>query len=201
MKNYALHYSYKNIGDVILVIFDNAKSATRSERKDKVTAIYHDDEIIGYNIFDVKEIVKIKNEGMIFLPSEGLISVINSILTNEGFESLELKENSGYFTAEVADAIELDDNKLFVTAFLGNECVNGIIKNASLQTGDKIVVATVGTYLSNGEVVKMGNMDGTLLNAHICTNKDLGIKEDEDKVLLLDKDIEIGKDFFSMEVK
>lgn len=201
MKNYALHYSYKNIGDVILVIFDNAKSATRSERKDKVTAIYHDDEIIGYNIFDVKEIVKIKNEGMIFLPSEGLISVINSILTNEGFESLELKENSGYFTAEVTDAIELDDNKLFVTAFSGNECVNGIIKNASLQVGDKIVVATVGTYLSNGEVVKMGNMDGTLLNAHICTNKDLGIKEDEDKVLLLDKDVEIGKDFFSMEVK
>ena len=201
MKNYALHYSYKNIGDVIIVIFDNSKMPTRSETKGKVTAIYHEDELIGYNIFDVKEIVKIKNEGMIFLPSEGLISVINSILTNEGFESLEVKENSGYFTAEVADAIELDDSKLFVTAFLGNECANGIIKNAHLNAGDKIVVALTGTYLSTGEVVKNGNMDGTLLNAHICTNKDLGILEDEDKVLLLDKDVEIGKDFFSMEVK
>ena len=87
-KQYSLFYSYKNIGDVLIVIFDNDKKPTRSERKGNVEVIYNQEDIIGYNIFDIRNIVKIKTEGLIYLPSPALISVINTILKNNKVEEL-----------------------------------------------------------------------------------------------------------------
>ena len=147
MKDYSLYYSYKNKGDVLIITFDGEKEPTRTETKGRVTILYNNSEVIGYHIRDIREIIKIKNEGMIYLPNKEMISVINSILKNAGLEPLEEKENSGYFTAEV--------------------------------DGKKVVVKN---------------------NNHVCTYKDLGIS-DEEEILYLDKDIEIGKDFFTMEVK
>ncbi len=147
MKDYSLYYSYKNKGDVLIITFDGEKEATKSENRERVTIIYNNSEIIGYQIKNIKEIIKIKSEGMIYLPNKEMVEVINSILKNAKLEPLEEKENSGYFTAEV--------------------------------DGKKVVVRNKN---------------------HICTYKDLGISEEEE-ILYLDKDIEIGKDFFTMEVK
>lgn len=186
MKNYALYYSYKGIGDVVIVMFDN-KKATRSESKGRVTVIYHDDEIIGYNIFDIKEIIKIKNEGMIYFPSPALIEVLNSILINAGVEPLEILANSGYFTAKV---LQIDENSIKLS--LGDKELFAL-KKEGVKVDDKVVAAIKGTHLYNGSIVQD--------DAYICTYKELGINIEEDKVLILDEDIEIGKDFFSSEVR
>ena len=196
---YSMHYSYRGIGDVLLIIFNNSLTMTRKENHGRIVAIYHDDELIGYNIFDIKEIIKIKSEGMIYLPNPALIEVINSMLINEKLPTLEPFEESGYVIGEVVDAIPLDDVKTFVTVNLETEYASVIVKDNSLNIGDKVVVAKVGTRLSSGDTVKEGNMDGTLLNGHICTNRDLGIKENEDKITLLDTNAINGKDFFSLE--
>ena len=199
MKNYAMYYSYKGIGDVLIIIFNNSLKMTRSEKINNVVVIYHDEEIIGYNIFDIKEIVKIKNEGMIYFPSETFLEIVNSILINAHQEPLEKKESSGYVVAEVVDAIELDEHKLFVTLSTEQEMINTIVKDAKVEIGDKVVVALVDTFLNSGEVVKSGNMDGTLLNGHICTAYELGIKDKEDAILTLNKDERNGEDFFMVE--
>lgn len=198
---YSMHYSYKGIGDVLIIIFNNSLTATRYEKKDRITVIYHDDEIIGYNIFDIKDIIKIKNEGMIYLPNPALIEVVNTMLHNAGVPTLEPFDNSGYFIGEVMDAIPLDEHKTFVTVSLNDEYISTIAKDATLEIGDKVVVAKVGTRLSNGETVKEGNMDGTLLNGHICTNHELGIKEKETEITILEKEAVVGQDFFSLEAK
>lgn len=186
------------MGDVIIVIFDD-KPATRSEKKGRVVVIYNNDDIVGYNIFNVKDIVKIKNEGIIYYPSRELLSVINSILINEGVQPLEEKEDSGYITAEVKSLKQINDEKTLVELD-GNGILHAVIKNQTLSVGDKVVVAKVDTRLADGTLVKETNMDDVIINAHICTNLELGINEEE-SVLQLDKDVEVGKDFFTMEVR
>ena len=42
------------------------------------------------------------------------------------------------------------------------------------------------------------DLDGTLLNGHICNELELSISEKE-QILKLDIDEEIGKDFFTLE--
>ena len=187
MKDYAIYYSYKNIGDVIVIIFSD-EATTKVEQKGRVAIIYHEDRIIGYNIFNVKDIIKIKSEGMIYLPSPTLIDIINSLLINEGCEPLEVKESSGYFVAMVVDVTNSQ-----VTISLKEKAFNLPNKNYQLNVGDKVVIAIKGTRLPNGSLI---NDEG-----HICTYKDLGIKIEEDTILVLDKDEEINKDFFSLEEK
>ena len=45
---------------------------------------------------------------------------------------------------------------------------------------------------------KEENRDGVVINSHICTNKELGIN-DEETILALDEDEQVGLDFFSLE--
>lgn len=193
MKKYSIYYSYKGIGDVIIVIFDNEKKATRHERKGRVEVIYHEDEIIGYNIFDIKDIIKIKSEGQIHLPSRALIEVINTMLTNAKVPTLDIHDHSGYWTAEVVDV-----NDEIATITLGKEMVHAIDKSHSLKKGDKVVIMKAGYRLSNGKIVCASTLNGQTIDAYICTNGDLGINENIDQILVIDNDEEIGKDFFYM---
>ena len=198
--NYSIYYSYKTIGDVIIIVFDNEKIATSHTRKGPVEIIYYNDEVIGYNIFNIKEIMKIKSCGLIYLPSPTLIEVINNILENNGVEKLAPVLHSGYYIGQVSDVISLNESKNFIVINLDNEIINVISKCQILKANDKVVVAKAGTRLSTGEIVKEGVFEGTLLNGHLCTNYELGLYDGEDQVLVIDESMPIGKDFFNTEV-
>ena len=200
MKNYAIYYSYKEIGDVVIILFDNAENATSSIRKNRVSVIYHNDEIIGYNIFDIKDIIKIKSEGMIYFPSNVLVSIINSVLQNEKLETLEYKTSSGYLIAQVDEIKGIDNEKSLLSLSIGNDIFHSVVKNCSLKTGDKVVIVQEGTFLNNGEMFKETNYENIKINAHVCTGVELGITN-IDGILSLDNDSVIGDDFFLLEEK
>lgn len=173
---YSMYYSYKGIGDVLVIVFDEKALPTRSEQKDRITIIYHDDEIIGYNIFGTKDVIKIKSEGKIYLPSRILIDVVNSMLKNAGVPLLEMMENSGYFIGRVANVKQLD-GKVEVAVTLNDVEFKEVINDCSLSVDDRVVIN----------------------NTHICTNEELGIKENAKQITVLEKEAEVGKDFFSLE--
>ena len=200
MKNYAIYYSYKEIGDVVIILFDNAKNATSSIRKNRVSVIYHNDEIIGYNIFDIKDIIKIKSEGMIYFPSNVLVSIINSVLQNEKLETLEYKTSSGYLIAQVDEIKGIDNEKFLLSLSIGNDIFHSVVKKCSLKIGDKVVIVQEGTFLNNGEMFKETNYENIKINAHVCTGVELGITN-IDGILSLDNDSVIGGDFFLLEEK
>ena len=193
MKDYALYYSYKRLGDVVICVFNNEKKATRSETRGRVIINYSNDEIVGYNIKDIKDIVKIKNEGMIYFPSKALIDVLNTILSTANVEPLEYKDNSGYFIGQV-----IEKDELYLTIDCGGSTYNCVINDNTVNVNDKVVIAKVGTYLSNGEVVKESVIDNKIINTHVCTGVELGLLDVND-VLILEEDAKVGKDFFSME--
>ena len=193
-KHYSIFYSYKGIGDVLIVIFNNESKPTHHERKGQVEVIYHEQEVIGYNIFDISKIIKIKTSGLIYLPSKELISIINALLRNNGLEELEVQTNSGYIIGEVVDIKPYQEKKI-VSVDIGKEVVKAYTKEV-INLKDKVVVATLGTRLNDSRIVKM--IEDT--NAFICTEKDLQISE-SDTILILDNEEENGKDFFTMEMK
>lgn len=193
-KQYSIFYSYKGIGDVLIVIFNNESKPTHHERKGQVEVIYHEQEVIGYNIFDISKIIKIKTSGLIYLPSKELISIINALLRNNGLEELEEQTNSGYIIGEVVDIKPYQEKKI-VSVDIGKEVVKAYTKEA-INLKDKVVVATLGTRLNDSRIVKIIED----ANAFICTEKDLQISE-SDTILILDNEEENGKDFFTMEMK
>ncbi len=190
-NNYSLYYSYPTLGDVLIVIFDNERKPTSHERKGNVEVIYNKEDIIGYNIFDIQNIIKIKSQGLIYLPSPTLVEVINSILINAKLEPLAIKEESGYVIAQIDEIKDLEDDQKLIYLNIGKEVVQATIKNKELKPKQKVVVAKANTRLNNGALVK---------EAHICTEKELSISELEE-VLIIEDDEEVGNDFFMMEEK
>ena len=192
MKDYSIYYSYKNMGDVLVIIFDDEKTTTKTETKGRVTVIYNDNEIIGYNIFNVKDIIKIRSNGLIYFPTPELIQVINNILQNEKFPTLDYMIESGYYVAEV---VEIKDG--VATLSLGKEKLHALA-NPQLKQGDKVVIVKAGKRLNDGKRIYTSSKNGTLIDSYICTNNDLSIEEN-DEIFIFDEDIENGKDFFMME--
>ena len=184
IKNYSLFYSYKTLGDVLLVNIDDTLLSNREVKKNNILALYHDDLLVGINIFDISKIMKIKSQGMIYLPSNSLIDVINSLLENAGLETLAYKTESGYVIGEIK---RVDDKEMEIDI---KKDIYLLPSHKEVHQGDKVVLAKIGTYLNNGRIVK--NVP------HLCSYEDLGIENKKD-ILIIEEETEKGLDFFMME--
>ena len=177
-KQYSLFYSYRKLDDIFAIVFHGYGKVTKRIRNKNVECLYSEDNVCGYNIYNIKDIVKIKAKGLIYLPNKELIDLINSILVNAGFETIPYILHSGFLIGKVVDSNHID---------IGGFIIN-IQESIHLNKNSLVVVAMPGTMLPNEELVE---------NGHVCTYKDLSISEDEN-VLVLEDEYEIGSDFFSM---
>ena len=177
---YTLFYNRKNIGDVLLINFNNDLEVTSFIKKDKITALYHDDKLIGYNIFDISKIVKIQYKGMIILPINPLIDVINSLLINEGFDKLDYSFESGYLIVEIKKI-----NKDVITLSDGYEEYN--IKNIynNIYLGENVILIKNKHFTLDARFINDDKYDGELMI--------------EDNQVVEANDKEIGIDYFKGE--
>ena len=119
IKNYGL-YNYHDKNATVLILFSNLE-INKKVNGEEVNVLYHDEIIVGYEINDFIRYAKIKYSGIIFLPSNPLIDVINAILDNNNLENIDYKKESGYIT-------KLNNNKMMVYAkqgtFLRDESIS-----------------------------------------------------------------------------
>lgn len=108
--NYGM-YNHHELDNTLLLVFSEVKS-NRYENLGEVDVLYFDDEIVGYRIKNFIRYAKIKYSGIIYLPINPIIDIINSILEKYHLEKLAYKKNSGYFT-------KMNGNKLMVFATEG----------------------------------------------------------------------------------
>ena len=67
----------------------------------------------------------------------------------------------------------------------------------------KVVVATIGTVMMDGTVIKKGELLGEVSYGMCCSPKELGlnIEYPAHHLLEIEEDIELGHDFFSLQAK
>ena len=96
ISNYGIYNNHELDNTLLVLISD--KKATRSESKGEIDILYHNDKIVGYKIKNFLRYAKIKYSGIIYLPANPLIDVINGILERYNLEKLDYKHGSGYIT-------------------------------------------------------------------------------------------------------
>lgn len=197
IEKFSLYYAYKTIGDVLIVNIEPDEFPTSFKRSGDVVAIYSNDKLIGYNIFDISRVIKIKMVGILYHPENVMIDIINSFLANAELETLGYVTESGFVTGEVKESIDMDGKYLNMID-IKTQMVAGLSKTA-LATGEKVVIAKIGTTLRNNKVVKQMVGDFGIADCYICSGKDVFYDESESP-LILDNDVESGMDFFKIEV-
>lgn len=195
--NFSMFYNYHHLGDVLLISFID-EEVTNHERRGQIEVLYHENELVGYNIFDISKIMKIRAEGLIVLPPNALIDAINSLLLKEGLTKLTHVERSNFVIGEVVSSEKLI-GKYLIKVNIGESVINTINKE-NIETGSKVVVAISGATLFDNSRIDVSLIDGVKIEGKLCSKKDLNT-EDSDDLLIIDDDSNIGTDFFMQEVK
>ena len=196
-------YNRKLIGDVLLIVIDNDAQATHIETKDDICVIYNNDRVIGINVFNISEVIKFKNEGRIILPPDTVIDIINNRLASFNIEKLDYVKETGFKVGRILTVEEHPESSHLhcLTVDVKDEVLDIVCGAVNVKENMLVVVATVGTTMMDGTVIKPGKLLGEVSNGMCCSPRELGIKIEylPHHLLELEEDkVEVGQDFFSL---
>lgn len=168
-----------------------------SETLGQVSAVYNlNHELIGYNI--LSPYFESLKDG--YCPwNDEIMSSVNSILMNAGFEALQLDLTSKIVVGHVvACDIHPDSDHLHVCQVdVGTETVQIVCGAANVAAGQKVVVALENAVLPDGKLIVASALRGVASAGMLCSEWELRlIDEPKRGILILDDQAEIGSPFF-----
>ena len=159
---------------VLYLVEDPTAVPEETRECEGMTLLYRDGKRIGANFFGIET----EEEGLIFAPSEALVSSINDRLKAENEEVVSFP-SSGYRNATVTSVREhpLDEPKSIVGLDLGSSSLITSTRY-SLQVGDSVVVLTDGGFRRDGTAFHSSVIRNIPQEAEICSPYDLKIGEE-----------------------
>ena len=158
IANYGV-YNHHELDNTLLLLFSEHKS-NKIEDLGEVEVLYFGDELVACRIKNFIRYAKIKYSGIIYLPNNILIDIINSVLEKYQLEKLSYKKESGYVTKKNLDQLMV--------------------------------------YVKEGVFLR----DQTVSKGKYCSYYDLYIDYDDDqRLFVIDENIQEGLDFFKTEEK
>ena len=180
-----LFYNKEGVGDVAFLQIEPTDGPFEYEIKNNVVAIKHENQIVGFNIFDFSKVYSVNSKGHIKL-NETLVEAIQQSITNAGFDyQLEAKH---------PDADKLSILKVDV----GSEKLQIVCGAPNVEAGQKVVVAKVGAVMPSGMVIKDAELRGVASSGMICSMRELNLPNapQEKGIMVLSDDYKVGNAFF-----
>ena len=198
---YRLFYNHEALKDVLIIVIDPEARVLKSEAHHDVVALYgENDKLVGYNIFHIDDVLKIKANGAIFTPDAKLLEVINSLLEREGLSALPEMKDSGYRVAKVLSTEEhpLDEKALILKLQCGEKTYETVSSLKGIKEGSMVVVALDGTILYDGSVYHAAVIKNINNDVKVLSPIELKFEGSEKEAFLLDDDpsFKEGEDFF-----
>lgn len=195
-----LFYNPQGVGDVAFLQIEPTDGAFDYNKKDDVVEITQDGQVVGFNIFNVSDKIKIEGNGHIKLTSE-IIEALQQSINNSGFNYKLDTDLSPKFVVGYVETKEKhpDADKLSVLKVnVGNETLQIVCGAPNVAAEQKVVVAKVGSVMPSGMVIKDAKLRGVDSSGMICSMKELDLPNapQEKGIMVLNDDYEIGQAFF-----
>ena len=193
-------YNPQGVGDVAFLQIEPTDGAFDYNKKDDVVEITQDGQVVGFNIFNVSDKIKIEGNGHIKLTSE-IIEALQQSINNSGFNYQLDTDLSPKFVVGYVETKEKhpDADKLSVLKVnVGNETLQIVCGAPNVAAEQKVVVAKVGAVMPSGMVIKDAKLRGVDSSGMICSMKELDLPNapQEKGIMVLNDDYEIGQAFF-----
>lgn len=195
-----LFYNPQGVGDVAFLQIEPTDGAFDYNKKDDVVEITQDGQVVGFNIFNVSDKIKIEGNGHIKLTSE-IIEALQQSINNSGFNYKLDTDLSPKFVVGYVETKEKhpDADKLSVLKVnVGNETLQIVCGAPNVAAEQKVVVAKVGAVMPSGMIIKDAKLLGVDSSGMICSMKELDLPNapQEKGIMVLNDDYEIGQAFF-----
>ncbi|MEB6276640.1 YtpR family tRNA-binding protein [Staphylococcus gallinarum] len=195
-----LFYNNEAVGDVAFLQIEVTEGPFDYVTKGDVVEIRNNDQIVGYNIFNISKKSQISGNGHIKL-TEALVAELQTAITNAGFD---YKLNADFSPKFVVGYVETkekhpDADKLSVLKVdVATEQLQIVCGAPNVEAGQKVVVAKVGAVMPSGMVIKDAELRGVASSGMICSMKELNLPNapQEKGIMVLSDDYTVGQAFF-----
>lgn len=196
-------WNKESFGDCLVVILKQQTGNETVVSSGKVTALKQGDDIVGYNIFDVEKSIPTLNDtkGQVFLTNKE-IDQLNALIFDAGFDVLLKQEDNipRIVTGYVKECVEHPDSDhlhITQTEVANGEVLQIVCGAPNVAAGQKVVVATPGAMMPDGNLIFAGSLRGVDSFGMLCSAKELGLKDapKEKGILILDDATEVGIPF------
>lgn len=180
----AFFYNKDNVGDV-LIMKSNDLVATSFKKYGDLVAIFRNEELIGYNYFNISKSFNDLNNGINYHPSNELVNFINSKIRENNLEEIEIIEPN-FRVGKVIECEDIEGTHLHLCKVDIKDEVLQIVCGAKNVEKDKIVVvAMIGTIMNDGSFINKGQLKGYDSYGMLCSKRELNIPTEEVRGLLL----------------
>lgn len=180
----AFFYNKNNIGDV-LIMKSNDLVATSFKKYGDLVAIYRNEELIGYNYFNISKSFNNLNNGINYHPEQELVNYINEKIRENNLEEIEIIEPN-FRVGKVVDCEDIEGTHLHLCQVDIKDEVLQIVCGAKNVEKDKlVVVAMIGTIMNDGSFINKGQLKGFDSYGMLCSKRELNIPTEEVRGLLL----------------
>src|SRR5574344_418450 len=176
---YGMYYNYKTVGDVLMISYLPNEIPNKVISSNNVTSLYKDNDLVGINIFDISKVMKIKATGLITNLNINVLNVINSILKNNNVKELEEQKESGFKVGKILTLEEHPDSEHLhiLTVDINTDKPLDIVCGAyNAKVGLKVVVATLYTFMPNGQQILPSKLLGVDSNGMLCSGRELNLE-------------------------
>ncbi|SDQ41988.1 tRNA-binding protein [Virgibacillus subterraneus] len=196
-----IFYNPKGVGDVLIVpIEDGNRYEVMHENIGDITRITGENgKVIGYNIFQASEHLKLADTGKITMTDELLGQLKELFNKNNVADSLEFDLSPKFVVGYVKNKSPHENaDKLSVCQVdAGDETLQIVCGAPNINEDQKVVVAKVGATMPNGLKIKPTELRGVSSKGMICSQKELGLPDapKEKGIYVLDDTYEVGEPF------
>lgn len=196
----ATSYNNKGLTDTLIITLAQSDVADQTfKRKGNITEIKRKDQVVGYNIFQVSELIDLSESGPVQLTADQ-VDRLNSAIQAAGFDGrLEADTSPKFVVGYVKECKPHEDSDhLSITQVEvdGGDVLQIVCGASNIAQDQTVVVAKPGAIMPDGMVIYPGELRGVESLGMICSARELGIESNQKKeILVLDDEYEVGKAF------
>ena len=195
----SFYYNLEGVGDVLLVKVQYGKTPTHHEDYENFSVVYHKDDVIAYNFFNISKVEEIKENGVIYNLSNTLLDYVNEELGKKEFNKITEIEGKKFKVGLVTSCEDIEGTHLHLCKVdIKDEVLQIVCGAKNVCEGAKVVVAMIGCLMPDSTLIKEGTLKGYKSYGMLCSKRELGIPCEEVRGLyLLDDSYEVGQDFIA----
>lgn len=196
----ATSYNNKGLTDTLIITLAQSDVADQTfEREGNITEIKRKDQVVGYNIFQVSELIDLSESGPVQLTADQ-VDRLNSAIQAAGFDGrLEADTSPKFVVGYVKECKPHEDSDhLSITQVEvdGGDVLQIVCGASNIAQDQTVVVAKSGAIMPDGMVIYPGELRGVESLGMICSARELGIESNQKKgILVLDDEYEVGQAF------
>lgn len=196
----ATSYNNKGLTDTLIITLAQSDVADQTFKSEgNITEIKRKDQVVGYNIFQVSELIDLSESGPVQLTVDQ-VDRLNSAIQAAGFDGrLEADTSPQFVVGYVKECKPHEDSDhLSITQVEvdGGDVLQIVCGASNIAQDQTVVVAKPGAIMPDGMVIYPGELRGVESLGMICSARELGIESNQKKgILVLDDEYEVGKAF------